>query len=116
MSNEKQSFDKNQAQMGLVVVRTDLTVPQQLVQACHASALAGGTLGACSPELRLAILAVPSAEALLDAAASLECQGILFTMFEEPDWDIGFSALATEPLPWKRASRALPHLSLWPGS
>lgn len=109
----KQAFDPDQAQMCLVVVRTDLTLPQQMVQACHASSQAGGQLGSCGPELRMALLAVDSQVALIEAAARLERLGIRFSLFEEPDWGIGFSALASEPIPWRQARRALPRLPLW---
>ncbi len=82
-----------------VLVRTDIDPVQQLVQASHAAAEAGRTFyderhGIAS----LIVLAVPDREALLAAHHRLRAQGLGCELFFEPNFGIGESALATEPL------------------
>lgn len=95
----KQPFDRSASPYCYVLVRTDLSVEQQMVQAIHAAmAAAAGPQGVPS-ETRLALLAVPDQDALLDHASRLHQAGVPFHLFEEPDHGIGASALATQPGP-----------------
>jgi hypothetical protein len=109
----KQDFDRDQARMSLIVVRQDLTLPQQLVQACHASSMAGHHFPGWAQDTRMALLAAKDLNHLLEAVRRLRSLDIPFCDFFEPDHAIGFSALATAPLPWKQARKALPKYELW---
>ncbi len=82
-----------------VLVRTDIDPVQQVVQASHAAAEAGRTFYAAHHGIAsLIVLGVPDREALLAAQRRLCAQGLGCELFFEPDFGIGESALATEPL------------------
>lgn len=109
----KCAFDTERANMTLIVVRTDIPLAQQMVQACHASALAGTTFSGWQEDTRMALLAAKDETALIAAGLRLHQLGISFCEFSEPDHGIGFSALASAPIAWKKARKALPSLPLW---
>lgn len=109
----KQTFDRDQARMSLIVVRQDLTLPQQMVQACHASSIAGHRFPGWTGETRMALLGADNLDHLLDAARRLKSLDIPFCDFFEPDHAIGLSALATAPIAWTQARKALPKYRLW---
>lgn len=111
----KQSFDKDQARMSLVIIRTDLTHPQQMVQACHAASMAGHRFTGWGDDTRMALLAARDIEQLGETADRLRKLGLEFHEFFEPDHGIGISAIATAPVSWRQATRALRHLPLWQG-
>lgn len=111
----KQPFDKDQARMSLIIIRTDLTHAQQMVQACHAASMAGYRFAGWDDETRMALLAARDLDQLAQAADRLRKAGIEFHEFFEPDHGIGISAIATAPIAWKQATRALRHLPLWEG-
>lgn len=81
-----------------VLVREDLALEQQLVQACHAALEAGFAFDAPARTSSLIVCTVPDRNALQAAEQRLARYGIRTKMFFEPDWDMGHSALATEPL------------------
>ena len=81
-----------------VLVRDDIPLEQQLVQACHAASDAGAALNGDLRSSSLIVCTVPDLPALLAARARLERYGIRNEMFFEPSWDMGYSALATEPV------------------
>jgi hypothetical protein len=81
-----------------VLVREDIPLEQQMVQACHAALEAGHAFDAPPTTSSLIVCTVPDREALLAASERLVRYGIRSEMFFEPDWEMGFSALATEPL------------------
>jgi hypothetical protein len=81
-----------------VLVREDIPLEQQMVQACHAALEAGFAFPAPEQTSSLIVCTVPDREALLAARERLARYGIRSEMFFEPDWDMGHSALATEPL------------------
>ncbi len=81
-----------------VLVRTDISFEQQLVQASHAALEAGFRFNAPSEIASVIVLAVPSQQALLEAAARLSARGVEHEVFFEPDFGMGYSALATRPL------------------
>jgi hypothetical protein len=81
-----------------VLVREDIPLEQQMVQACHAALEAGFAFSAPEQTSSLIVCTVPDREALLAAHERLARYGIRSEMFFEPDWDMGHSALATEPL------------------
>lgn len=109
----KLAFDKDASKMSLVVIRTDLPIAQQIVQACHASSMAGHRFVGWKDDTRMALLAARDLETLASAADKLRGAGIDFHEFFEPDHGIGISALASAPIPWKVASRTLRNLPLW---
>jgi hypothetical protein len=109
----KQVFDKDQARMSLVLIRTDLPLERQMVQACHAASMAGHRFAGWGEDTRMALLAAGNEDDLMKACMRLERLGIEFHLFHEPDHDIGYSAMASAPIAWKLARKALPHLPLW---
>ena len=108
----KQPFDRASANYCYVIVRTDLPLEQQTVQAIHAAMAATATHGGLSADTRLALLAAKGLRELQDIAGRLERDGVEFSCFEEPDHGIGFSALATAPGPFAKF-RCLKRLPLW---
>lgn len=84
-----------------VLIRTDISFEQQLVQASHAALEAGFRFKAPDEVASVIVLSVPSRQALLDASARLKTKGIDHELFFEPDFDMGHSALATRPLSTK---------------
>lgn len=82
-----------------MVVRRDLTNIQKAVQSCHAAQEAGILFGGTGNPNHLVLLGVGSEEdiiALRDGLA--EKYSIRSALFFEPDNDVGYSALATEPI------------------
>ncbi len=99
-----------------VLVRTDITLAQQLVQAAHAAAEAARRFyrhehGTAS----LVVLAVSDGAALHRAHEQLLARGVEHEMFFEPDGAMGHSAIGTEPLCALRR-RALRRYPLWGGA
>lgn len=82
-----------------ILVRTDIDLHHQMVQAAHAAAEAGRRYYREHHGIASAILlAVPDKAALLQARDRLSKKGIATEMFFEPDFGIGESALGTQPL------------------
>lgn len=79
------------------LVRTDIALADQIVQvghACIAAALQFSPRACC----RLVVLSVPGREDLLAVGEVLGREEIRYSLFFEPDNEMGFTALATEPL------------------
>lgn len=94
-----------------VLVRKDISQAQQMVQAVHAAAEAARQH--YRPEQGIAsaiVLEVADQAALHRAREQLARKGIQTELFFEPDFGIGDSALATEPLPDEQRK----HLRGWP--
>jgi hypothetical protein len=81
-----------------VLLRQDLPLEQQIVQASHASYEAGFRFEQPAQTTSIILLSVPDRAALEAAAARLARYGIEHHMFFEPDFEMGHSALATRPL------------------
>lgn len=111
----KAPFDPALAKTVYVLVRTDLSLAQQAVQACHAGMQAVARFGGLEPDTRLALLAIEGSEDLARWQRQLDNRGIPFTVFWEPDHNTGESALATPPLD-ERQGKAFARLPLWEGS
>ena len=102
--NKQQTLISDLATDGLkrtiyVFVRTDLSLEQQIVQAAHAAVEASRRFYA--PEhgvASLIVLAVSNLAALYKARNRLEDLELEHTVFFEPDWEMGHSALATRPV------------------
>lgn len=108
----KVAFDRATATYSYVLIRADLSLEQQLVQAVHAGMKAVHDHGRLCEDTRLAVLAVQDQAQLLDCAAELADAGVSFSLFEEPDYAMGASALATAPGPALRL-RCLKKLPLF---
>lgn len=108
----KQPFCREQAKYCYVLVREDLSLEQQTVQAIHAAMAATAEHGGLTPATRLALVSVKDRSHLLAMAGKLEQAGARFSLFEEPDHGIGFSALATAP-GFHKDFRLLHRLPLW---
>jgi|GEM_PF-1460727 len=81
-----------------VFVRTDLTAAQQIVQAAHATYEAGWKFEKPAHPLYLILFGVKDEADLIRASARIGAYGIDHCMFFEPDFDTGYTAIATEPL------------------
>jgi hypothetical protein len=69
-----------------------------MVQACHACLEAGFAFPAPHSAVFLVLVAVKDEQELENIKKSLELHGIQSKMFYEPDDNMGYSAIATEPL------------------
>lgn len=81
-----------------VLVRGDLSPEQTIVQASHAALEAGFMFNKPAEVSSVIICKVSDRTALEEASARLESHGIDHHLFFEPDFEMGFSALATRPL------------------
>lgn len=90
-----------------VLVREDIALAQQMVQACHAAHHAGFSLGGPVDEASLIVCTVPDRAALVAAQARLARYGIRSNLFFEPSWEMGFSALGTEPITLRKQRFAM---------
>lgn|GEM_PF-1697730 len=81
-----------------MLVRTDIPLPDQIVQVGHACLEAGHRFEQPPQPCHLIVLAVLSRNHLLDALAQLELQGVHFALFYEPDNNLGYTAACSEPL------------------
>ena len=94
-----------------VLVRTDISLAQQIVQAAHATAEAARSLYRSEHGIAsLVLLAVLDKASLHQAQLQLQHKGIACELFHEPDFGMGDSALATQPVP--DAMRK--HFRSWP--
>lgn len=99
-----------------VLVRTDISLEQQLVQASHAALEAGFRFAAPPQVASVIVLAVPSRDALLQASARLHQRGVDHELFFEPDFGMGHSALATRPLTAKKERHLMRKYPLYQAS
>jgi hypothetical protein len=95
------------------LVRTDLPVHTQVVQAVHAAAEAGRTHYASAHGVCRAVVLRVSDQASLNAwQAKLDVAGIAHEAFVEPDDDLGLTALCTRPV-LEAERRLFRKLPLW---
>ena len=80
-----------------VFVRTDMSAAQQIVQAAHATYDAGQKFEK-TKELHLILFGVKGQDELIRASERIGTLGVDHCMFYEPDYDTGYTAIATEPL------------------
>lgn len=96
-----------------VLVRTDIPLSQQIVQAAHAAAEAGRYFYRIEHGIAsLIVLAVPDVAVLHGARERLLEHNIEHKMFYEPDDAMGDSAIGTEPLCGTRC-KVLRRYLLW---
>lgn len=82
-----------------IVVRKDLPIEQQLVQACHASIeMSAHYLGRLSDHPVVVAVVVKDEKKLKQVARRLKDGGVKFRGFYEPDLGNQMTALATKPL------------------
>jgi hypothetical protein len=95
-----------------ILVRNDIPLADQIVQAAHACLEAGFKFPKPGATVNLVLLCVESESQLLAALEEIRLRGIQFVQFYEPDDDMGFTAACTEPLKdvYRREFRRLP---LW---
>lgn len=81
-----------------VLVRTDLSPSQQIVQSCHAVIEASGTISPNLDHPHLVLCGVKSEEQLAHSLQSLREKGIVCKPFYEADLGGQLTAFATEPI------------------
>jgi hypothetical protein len=81
-----------------IFIRADLSVPQKIVQASHAALEAGFLYSPPSETCSIIVLEVVDKDALYEVSKRLDRYGIDHTMFFEPDFGMGHSAIATRPI------------------
>lgn len=94
------------------LIRTDIAIEHQITQACHSALQAGAEFLNPKDIPYLITLSIPSKDDLLKTAGHLNEKGIKFHMFFEPDNDMGYSSITTEPLS-KEQARYLSKYKLW---
>lgn len=92
-------------------VRQDIPIQQQIVQSNHAVLSLAQWRGVDGIP-NLVVIGVPNQKALARVKAKLEAAAIAHFAWEEPDMDLGFTALATEPLAGEKRT-ILAHYRLW---
>jgi hypothetical protein len=95
-----------------VLVRTDISLEQQIVQVGHACLEAGRQFKWPDTSCNLIVLRVATLADLQITVEQATLEGIRTARFYEPDHDLGFTAACTEPLtdPIRRFFRRFP---LW---
>lgn len=87
-------------------IRLDLPIEQQIVQAAHSALEAGRTLGRPDQTSHLILLEAKSEFHLQEIAYELDCIGIKYHLFFEPDHERGNTSLTTEPIAEDDKNRA----------
>lgn len=94
------------------IIRTDIAIEHQITQACHSAIQAGAEFLNPKDIPFLITLSIDDKDSLIKTADHLTAKGIKFHMFFEPDNDMGYSSITTEPLN-KEQSKALSKFKLW---
>lgn len=81
-----------------IFIRKDLSLEQQLVQSNHASLEAGFSFQKPEKTSSIVLIGAKDKEELYEIGDRLSRHGIKHCMFHEPDFDMGHSAIATEPI------------------
>jgi hypothetical protein len=81
-----------------IFIREDLSQAQKIVQASHAALEAGFVYDQPNGSTHIVLIGAKNQEALLGVRQHLENCGIDFQIFHEPDYDTGYTAIATKPL------------------
>lgn len=95
-----------------MLVRSDLTISQQIVQAAHAAHEAGIRHGNPVDVSSLVLIAVPDEAALRTEFSRIQAAGITAYLFTEPDMQDAATALCTAPITGD-ARRLFRRYSLW---
>lgn len=94
----KVDFNRKEASYIYILIRKDLSLAQQGVQAVHAGMQAVHKHGGLKEDTRLVMLSVKNEEELLLWKNKTDFNGLSNELFFEPDYDMGWSALATAPI------------------
>lgn len=84
-----------------VFIRQDLPLAAQIVQACHACLDRGFSLPENKKPLKtsfLVLFGVRDAEELEKIADYLDRNEVSYEQFYEPDYDMGYTSICTEPM------------------
>lgn len=92
-------------------VRQDIPIEHQIVQSCHA-ALTMGSQVIVDGIPNIVLIGVPSLKSLERVQAKLDSHGIEYRAWTEPDFNLGFTSIATEPLT-KEQKTPLANYRLW---
>lgn len=93
-------------------IRRDIPIQHQLVQACHSAMEAGSEFKAAGDIPHLILLDAKDAEHLEEISRFLKVHGIRHHKFFEPDNDMGYSSITTEPLDVEQKKR-LSNFKMW---
>lgn len=102
----------NEVPYTYVLVRQDIPVEHQMVQACHAALEAGYRFQAPAQTSHLVLCSVKDEAELLGWSAKLKSSGIAHEMFFEPDNSMGYSAIATLAITCSQTRKILSKLKL----
>ena len=84
-----------------VFVRKDLSIQDQMCQACHAAQISGAEYG-CPEDCHIVVLQVTNEEELLVTSLICNKAKIKYIIFDEQcngdDENLGFTAISTEPI------------------
>ena len=80
-------------------VRPDLSIPQQIVQSCHAILEVGKSLIPDDlPHPHLVVIGIPDERRLFQCVERLRCRNVPCRVFHEPDRAGELTAVATGPI------------------
>lgn len=85
------------SQYVFIFVRQDISIPQQLVQSNHAT-ISMTSLQPVEGTPNLVLIGVPDVHALELVSGELSFHDIDHYCWHEPDWDMGFTAICTQPM------------------
>lgn len=97
-----------------IFVRQDIPLAQQAVQSLHAMHKLVTVLGSdydVNPP-NVVYIGVPNRASLEKTLEKLKAHQIVHVRWDEPDWDMGFTSIATAPLSGERKS-VLSNYRLW---
>ncbi len=95
-----------------VLIRTDIPLADQIVQVGHACLEAGFKFQKPDDIVNLVVVGVESETRLLITLERLSLRGIQFSLFCEPDNQMGYTAACTAPLTVARR-REFRNFPLW---
>jgi len=93
-------------------IRKDLPLQHQIVQACHSSLEAGAEFNEPSNTHNLVLIQVADLEELESVDTKLTACGFRFHKFFEPDNNLGYTSITTEPLTLEQKKK-LSNFKLW---
>jgi hypothetical protein len=96
-----------------IFIRKDLSLAQQLVQSSHAALEAGFTFNKPQQTSSIIMIGAKDQNELYQIGERLSKHGIKHHMFFEPDFDMGHSAIATEPIDNPQTRRLMRKYSLY---
>jgi len=93
-------------------IRTDMALEHQLVQACHSSMEAGSDFKESGEIPHLILLSIRDSEDLAKAEELIKANGIRYHKFFEPDNNLGFTSITTEPITYEQ-KKIFSNYRLW---